>query len=1205
MQPSVNTPVGIKERLISLENALANPFSDLSIERILDVFINAVLDGRKLTKDKQDTQILAFSERFTEPVKKLLTLRRQRHDFSFIASLGRGAYGRVDLVRENATGQTYAMKTLDKSKMLSQQADFWAEREIMSQSASPWIVHLFYSFQDARSLYMVMEYVPGGTLVCWMDEVELISETVCRFYAAEITQALSDLHSMGFIHRDIKPDNLLLDVSGHLKLIDFGTCVRVDPISHRVRCESAVGTPDYISPEVLYSQSSGGGEYGFPVDWWALGVLVYEMIYGETPFYSDDLVTTYSKIMSHTTSFHLPKDITITPSCLDFIKRLLSPEEVRLGSGTGGADDVRNHPWFAPTWSTTECLPGRVNEPGDEAFFDWTWKTLRSITPGPFHPILTSETDTSYFHDEEETESLEVESGIGTDKNGGDNGSYDDKFEGSQLSFAGFTFSSPNLAPLSSIYSDPVQPQTEVCDASLVDGLEKREVGDGRCSTANSLRIRELEESLARSELQLATAEARFAENLRDAERRVEVARLELASATSLMEAEIAKWKAIAESEHKARQTAEAQKAKAADLLAKRATDMADRLTAGGSITRASVERRQASLPVDMPPDAGDLVPLPATGVTSPHETDPSSSPATELLLKRIQELVERAQQADELLEIERRFSELYKKACEEKEDQLGERDQQITSLNEALEAAKQSMEQSQLAARHALMEEQERSAQYLECLKAEEKSSEAANRRAQIASNEANALREEVQKLREGLSKAQEDFATEKLKCGAAVNKIQQLTCSSLLLWDADKSTEILQQSSTADSSSPSDVNLLSPSTSTLSRKISRQGPSLLLDLPLSAILHVRSVTSCDVLHAPADDLPRIFQVIFDQCEVGGGVRQAALPSAQLPEPRKSSPESSPHCVTPPPKSAPATGILGVSKTLPRKLSFSFSGAFSIASKSSSPLAVAAASPLKVRTNSSGQLLSTACSSDPLFRNLPVPLTLGTSPIPLQGHMLQRIHFRVPAVCELCKRACWHVLSPPPALQCLHCQMKLHLSHLEKRDYILRPCGKSTAILIFRAPCEQIKRSWLNYLLSAIGGGVASTGPGSPLQLTNVPTATTNSYESSTTSSISLCSPVGPPGATHESRPQSLAGAGASSIRSATLPYPSRVTLSSPETTSSPTKLTKEEKEEEEEIFVEPPSPIRDGPSSPKNATPPPTEDPVSETEQHAVVEL
>ncbi|VDL44958.1 unnamed protein product [Hymenolepis diminuta] len=187
-----------------------------------------------------------------------MSLRRQRHDFTFLSSLGRGAYGRVDLVRENATGRICAMKTLDKSKMLSQQADFWAEREIMAQSASPWIVRLIYSFQDVRSLYMVMEYVPGGTLVCWMDEVELISETVCRFYAAEITQALSDLHDMGFIHRDIKPDNMLLDMSGHLKLADFGTCVRVDPHTHRVRCESAVGTPDYISPEVLYSQVCTG-----------------------------------------------------------------------------------------------------------------------------------------------------------------------------------------------------------------------------------------------------------------------------------------------------------------------------------------------------------------------------------------------------------------------------------------------------------------------------------------------------------------------------------------------------------------------------------------------------------------------------------------------------------------------------------------------------------------------------------------------------------------------------------------------------------------------------------------------------------------------------------------------------------------------------------------------------------------------------------
>ncbi|VUZ46412.1 unnamed protein product [Hymenolepis diminuta] len=807
MTTSKNNPVDIKERILSLENALADPFSDLNIERILDVFISAVLDSQRIPHDKQDTQILTFSERFTESVKRLLSLRRQRHDFTFLSSLGRGAYGRVDLVRENATGRICAMKTLDKSKMLSQQADFWAEREIMAQSASPWIVRLIYSFQDVRSLYMVMEYVPGGTLVCWMDEVELISETVCRFYAAEITQALSDLHDMGFIHRDIKPDNMLLDMSGHLKLADFGTCVRVDPHTHRVRCESAVGTPDYISPEVLYSQSSGGGEYGFAVDWWALGVLVYEMICGETPFYSDDLVTTYSKIMSHTTSLHLPKDIAITPSCLDFIKHLLSPEDVRLGSGPDGAEEVRNHSWFSTSWAADECLPSRVNEPGDEAYFDWTWKTLRSLSPGPFQPSLTSETDTSYFREDDieggcenqlqeqpnSSSGISDDPKIGATRNGE---AVNASFEGNQLSFAGFTFSSPKLAPLSGVYLAPSQTIHEVSSSVMEDTLSEKE------SSEQTQYIHELKEALAQAQHQLITSEARYVENLSDAERRFEVLKLEHASAMNQMEAEISKLKTIAESERKARQGAEAQKAKAVDLLAKRATDMADRLTASiGQSSKSLPQRRQASLPVEMPSSALIGINLVTNASqdentfastlppTSPSESSTSSgvgsngvnpeattSAATELLLKRIQELVERAQQADEQLQIEKRFAELYKKACAEKEDQLAERDQRIASLVEALESAKQSKEQTQLATRHALMEEQERSAQYLECLKAAEKSSELANRRAQIAANEAIALREEVNSMREELVKAREDLATEKLKCTAAVNKIQQI---------------------------------------------------------------------------------------------------------------------------------------------------------------------------------------------------------------------------------------------------------------------------------------------------------------------------------------------------------------------------------------------------------------------------------------------
>ncbi|KAL7052923.1 hypothetical protein AAHC03_026378 [Spirometra sp. Aus1] len=944
MEASLSNPEDIKERIVLLEKLLCDPYSDLNIDRVLDVFVSAVLDNQRVRSTSEGSQIRPFSDRFASAASRLQCLRRQRRDFSFIASLGRGAYGRVNLVRETATGRVCAMKILNKNKMLSQHADFWAEREIMARSTSPWLVRLFYAFQDLNSLYMVMEYLPGGTLVSWMDEVEVISETVCRFYAAEIVLALADLHAMGFIHRDLKPDNLLLDMSGHLKLADFGTCVHVDPNTKRVRCESAVGTPDYISPEVLFSQSSGGGEYGFPVDWWALGVLVYEMICGETPFYSDDLVTTYSKIMSHTTSLHVPDDLLLTESCLNFIKSLLSSEPVRLGSN-GGASEVRAHAWFSTDW-VEECRAANLCDQEDENYMDWNWTNIRA-SPAPFQPKLSSETDTSYFQldDEEEAEAVKAEEdGNGVSEDGEDDavagksstGSFscpnsdvakgdvhngkpsfpaskdgdklsddaDDKdvedalAGGKQLSFAGFTFSRPQshrLALFSGSYLVPptfsnkrasLRLQSEVISSgtstadvihapeggdALVDGGRRQQqqqppqqvagltvvkagppsptglsasspsppltsiavqvpntnlpsaTTDGRpegsadmlspevsiqeilqlvddlehrldeaqsmveLRTKESLslatRLCELESTLEKTERQLMSSESRFAEQLRDSDRRIEVARLETASLKTRLEGEVTKWRTIAEAERSAREAAETQKAKAADLLAKRATDMADRLT-------GSRERRQISLPVEMPtgvaldalslkltPKESAVVGADVEEAKEEDESDTSTSPATELLLKRIQELVERAQQAEEQLQIERCFSNLHREACEEKKDQLLERDRQIASLCEALQTVKQAREQTQMASRHALMQEQERSAQYLECLKAAEKSSEAANRRAQVAGSEAAMLREQVAQLKDELAVATENLASEKLKCNAAVNKIQQLT--------------------------------------------------------------------------------------------------------------------------------------------------------------------------------------------------------------------------------------------------------------------------------------------------------------------------------------------------------------------------------------------------------------------------------------------
>lgn len=175
-----------------------------------------------------------------------------------IKTIGRGAFGEVQLVRHKYTHKVYAMKLLSKSEMIkrSDSAFFWEERFIMAHANSDWIVKLHFAFQNVRFLYMVMDYMPGGDLVNLMAKYD-VPEKWAKFYCAEVILAVDAIHSMGFVHRDIKPDNMLLDHRGHLKLADFGTCMRMDE-DGLVHSETAVGTPDYISPEVLKSQGSKG-----------------------------------------------------------------------------------------------------------------------------------------------------------------------------------------------------------------------------------------------------------------------------------------------------------------------------------------------------------------------------------------------------------------------------------------------------------------------------------------------------------------------------------------------------------------------------------------------------------------------------------------------------------------------------------------------------------------------------------------------------------------------------------------------------------------------------------------------------------------------------------------------------------------------------------------------------------------------------------
>uniref|UniRef100_A0A8D2LAD4 non-specific serine/threonine protein kinase n=1 Tax=Varanus komodoensis TaxID=61221 RepID=A0A8D2LAD4_VARKO len=352
--------------------------------------------------EEKNKNIDTFLNKYT--INKIRDLRMKAEDYEVVKVIGRGAFGEVQLVRHKSSRKVYAMKLLSKFEMIkrSDSAFFWEERDIMAFANSPWVVQLFYAFQDDRYLYMVMEYMPGGDLVNLMSNYD-VPEKWARFYTAEVVLALDAIHSMGFIHRDVKPDNMLLDKSGHLKLADFGTCMKMNK-EGMVRCDTAVGTPDYISPEVLKSQG-GDGYYGRECDWWSVGVFLYEMLVGDTPFYADSLVGTYSKIMNHKNSLSFPDDNDISKDAKNLICGFLTDREARLGRN--GVEEIKRHPFFK----------------NDQ----WSWENLRD-TVAPVVPDLSSDIDTSNFDDLEEDKGEEETFPIPK------------AFVGNQLPFVGFTY---------------------------------------------------------------------------------------------------------------------------------------------------------------------------------------------------------------------------------------------------------------------------------------------------------------------------------------------------------------------------------------------------------------------------------------------------------------------------------------------------------------------------------------------------------------------------------------------------------------------------------------------------------------------------------------------------------------------------------------------------------------------------------------------
>ncbi|XP_007901699.1 serine/threonine-protein kinase Sgk1-A isoform X1 [Callorhinchus milii] len=292
-------------------------------------------------------------------------------DFNFLKVIGKGSFGKVLLAKRKHDDEFYAVKVLQKKAILKKKEEkhIMSERNVLLKNVKhPFLVGLHYSFQTADKLYFVLDYINGGELFYHLQRERCFLEPRARFYAAEIASALGYLHSLNIVYRDLKPENILLDHHGHIILTDFGLCK--ENIEPKGTTCTFCGTPEYLAPEVLHKQP-----YDRTVDWWCLGAVLYEMLYGLPPFYSRNTAEMYDNILNKP----LQLKPNISNAARELLEGLLQKDRTKRLGAKEDFNEIKAHVFFSP--------------------INWVDLNAKKLMP-PFNPNVSGPSDLQHFDPE-------------------------------------------------------------------------------------------------------------------------------------------------------------------------------------------------------------------------------------------------------------------------------------------------------------------------------------------------------------------------------------------------------------------------------------------------------------------------------------------------------------------------------------------------------------------------------------------------------------------------------------------------------------------------------------------------------------------------------------------------------------------------------------------------------------------------------------